>query len=477
MREALYRKHRPKKLSDVVGQAHITDTLSNAFNSGKISHGYLFAGPRGVGKTSVARIFAHQINKFDYGSKNNALDIIEIDAASNRRIDEIRELRSKVHLAPALGKYKVYIIDEVHMLTKEAFNALLKTLEEPPEHIVFILATTEAHKVPDTIISRTQHFTFKSVNPSLVAEHLNTIAKLEGIDIDQDSLKLIANYGRGSFRDSISLLDQLSSTKKITQDTVFNLLGLPSSELLENILGAVIKKDLPSLVNLLEQARSKGINPQKLSTGLVDQILSDSANNSDFSSLLKLAKEILQTNNSPDPDKYLELTLADFIISNTEENQPIIKTTTVSTIQSKEDPSKIIKLKKPSSPIKDKANTQAPDTPPTSLDAELWQAILDNLKKKRNTLYGIVRMGQPSINKQSLLLTVRFPFHKKQLSEEKNSRIIREIATAVLGYPVQLIIEIAPEQGVNQAKLSQSVSDQAISVVTSIFGGGEVLEP
>lgn len=137
MREALYRKHRPKRLDDVVGQPHITKTLQNAIDSNRISHGYLFAGPRGVGKTSVARILAHQINDFTYDSNNsNILDIVEIDAASNRRIDEIRELRDKIHTAPVSGKYKVYIIDEVHMLTKEAFNALLKTLEEPPEQDV-----------------------------------------------------------------------------------------------------------------------------------------------------------------------------------------------------------------------------------------------------------------------------------------------------------------------------------------------------
>ena len=152
MGQALYRKYRPKKLDDVAGQQHIVAVLGNAIKSGKISHAYLFTGPRGVGKTSVARILAHEINNLEYDERQNHIDIIEIDAASNRRIDEIRDLREKVNISPAEAKYKVYIIDEVHMLTKEAFNALLKTLEEPPEHAVFILATTDAHKVPDTII-------------------------------------------------------------------------------------------------------------------------------------------------------------------------------------------------------------------------------------------------------------------------------------------------------------------------------------
>ena len=163
MGQALYRKYRSRNLSEIVGQEHITTTLSNALKTGQISHAYLFTGPRGVGKTSVARILAHEINGLEYSEDDIHLDIIEIDAASNRKIDEIRQLRDRVNLAPASAKYKVYIIDEVHMLTREAFNALLKTLEEPPEHVIFILATTEAYKVPETIINRTQQFNFRPI--------------------------------------------------------------------------------------------------------------------------------------------------------------------------------------------------------------------------------------------------------------------------------------------------------------------------
>src|ERR1700712_3995109 len=206
MGQALYRTNRPKRLGDIVGQEHITKTLEQALKTGKISHAYLFTGPRGVGKTSIARIWAHEINGIPYEDDSAHMDIIEIDAASNRRIDEIRELRDKVYIAPTSAKYKVYIIDEVHMLTKEAFNALLKTLEEPPAHVVFILATTDAHKLPDTIVSRTQRFTFKPVEREKVIAHLKDIAKAEGIKVSDDALELLAEHGEGSFRDSISLL-------------------------------------------------------------------------------------------------------------------------------------------------------------------------------------------------------------------------------------------------------------------------------
>src|SRR3989344_3488877 len=179
MGQALYRKHRPKKLKEVIGQEHITDTLASALKNGRISHAYLFTGPKGVGKTSVARILAREVNGLAYTEGETNLDIIEIDAASNRRIDEIRELRERVHNAPTSAKYKVYIIDEVHMLTREAFNALLKTLEEPPAHAIFILATTEDHKLPETIISRTQRYSFRPIDRDKVVDHLRVIAKKE----------------------------------------------------------------------------------------------------------------------------------------------------------------------------------------------------------------------------------------------------------------------------------------------------------
>ena len=189
--KALYRKYRPTKLSEVIGQDQVTKPLENSLKSGKISHAYIFIGPRGCGKTSVARIFAHEVNKFPYEIEDDYTDIIEIDGASNTGVDNIRELKEKALIAPTKGKYKVYIIDEVHMLSKSAFNALLKTLEEPPKHVIFIMATTDAYKIPATITSRSQVFNFNLATPDVMRSHLEKIAKKEAINIESDALDVV----------------------------------------------------------------------------------------------------------------------------------------------------------------------------------------------------------------------------------------------------------------------------------------------
>jgi len=255
MSTVLYRKYRPQNFEEVLGQDHIVSVLKNAVKTGRVSHAYLFSGSRGTGKTSLARILAKEAGCSD-------VDLIEIDAASSRGIDEIRALREAVRFSPMQGQVKVYIIDEVHMLTKEAFNALLKTLEEPPQHAIFILATTELDKVPETIISRCQNFSFRKISEEVLKKALKNIAKKEGFEIDDGTAGLIALCAEGSFRDAQGILDQIISSgeKKITEESARRFLSAPPRELIEKFLVAVLEKKAESGLEAIQTAMEKNID-------------------------------------------------------------------------------------------------------------------------------------------------------------------------------------------------------------------------
>ena len=266
---ALYRQWRPQDFEHLVGQDHISMTLRNAIVSGKIAHAYLFSGPRGTGKTSTAKILAKSLNcingptpqpcnvcpNCERINTGTSMDVLEIDAASNRGIDEIRELRENVKFAPVDGRYKVYIIDEVHMLTTEAFNALLKTLEEPPAHVVFILATTEAHKIPATIHSRCQRYDFRRIRPQEIEQRLADVAKDGGLTVASDALKLIASHADGGLRDALSILDQCTTMDDglITADKVRQLLGLIGHEWVWRITDALAERDFKAVLLALNE--------------------------------------------------------------------------------------------------------------------------------------------------------------------------------------------------------------------------------
>lgn len=254
--QVLYRKYRPTTWEDVVGQEHIVSVLSNSITAGNFSHAYLFTGSRGTGKTSVARIFARALG-------TNDEDVIEIDAASNRGIDDIRALREAVRVLPFSSKFKVYIIDEVHMLSKDAFNALLKTLEEPPAHVIFILATTELDKVPATILSRCQVFTFRKPTEATLIDVIKKSASGEKKKIDDDAAALIAFLGDGSFRDTLSILQKVFSAAgegAVTRELAATITGAPSLSIIHDLVDALIAKDMAAIYPLLESAERDHID-------------------------------------------------------------------------------------------------------------------------------------------------------------------------------------------------------------------------
>lgn len=508
MGKALYRTHRPKKLAEVIGQDHITSTLGKALKTGQISHAYLFTGPRGTGKTSIARILAHEVNNLPYDDEQVHLDIIEIDAASNRRIDEIRELKDRINIAPTSAKYKVYIIDEVHMLTREAFNALLKTLEEPPEHAIFILATTEAHKLPETIVSRTQRFSFRPVTLPEVVGQLKAIATREKITVDNDALELIAQHGNGSFRDSISLLDQIRNTNDhVTIEHVRQALGQAPEEILNKLAEALQGNDMASVANLLQDVQEQGIQPAQLSEQL-SRFLRQGITEGRVAphSVIGLLKDLLTVPAAPNPHIALELALYEALLN----GQPPRPAASAPSASSQPTPTPVPKADKPTRPTTAPAQSTSLKptmTPPTTaakprkstpttvvdpvsatstetttheavdpLTPGDWQDILDAIKAKHNTLYGVVRMATPQFESGSVTLAFAFPFHHKRVSDSKNHAILSQIAATVAGHPIDLHYALDPTAKPPVPKPTSKKPAADISAITDVFGTAEVLD-
>ncbi|MEO8105242.1 MAG: DNA polymerase III subunit gamma/tau [Candidatus Saccharibacteria bacterium] len=500
MGQALYRKYRSKNLGEIIGQEHITQTLDKAIKAGRISHAYLFTGPRGVGKTSIARILAHEINGLPYVDDRLDIDIIEIDAASNRRIDEIRELRDKVHIAPTSSKYKVYIIDEVHMLTKEAFNALLKTLEEPPAHVVFILATTDAHKLPETIVSRTQRYTFKPVAADKVVKHLSFIAQAEKISISDEALELLAEHGEGSFRDSISLLDQASSNGQALElADIQSLLGIPPETAVETLVELIespltpqsAEVALKQLSTMYDQGFQAAAIAKQLGQKLRTHLLQSRAALSQAT--LDLLGRLIDVPTSHNPERYLEIVLLDVLSLKTTPERLVV-VAPMTKVVAAAPAAKPDKAKAPLAPTPSPKISMPPAVAPASVtaaapasvvkpdDAALWPLVLAALKLKHNTLYGVVRMAQPRFEGDSLELGFTFAFHQKRISDIKNRQIIMDIIEGVSGRSVAInCILLKPGDKPSLAPTTaptglNKTTPTDISQINSIFGGGELLD-
>ena len=504
MSQALYRKYRSRSLDEVLGQDHVTNILRRALEQGKIAHAYLLTGPRGVGKTSVARILAHEINQLPYDEDASHLDIIEIDAASNNGVDDIRALREKAQVAPVSAPKKIYIIDEVHMLSKPAFNALLKTLEEPPAHVVFILATTDADKLPATILSRVQQFFFRPIPADIMARQLMTIAKKEGFTIEADAARLIAERSRGGFRDGISMLDQLSALastgKPLSASDVAQYLGLSATETLENLLELYQQHDAPEALNLLGELEQAGTDPVVLSHQLLSLLR---ARLHQRPELITLVKQLIEVDRHPHPD----LKLLTIFMDNGEQVtdtlpeliSPLItspKTTakppttiSKSPVEAPESPAATSEApapaaqpveNSPKTALKDQQTNNSTDkvttdtavpadhqptssNPPTSATDIDWDKIIVLAKEQSFAVATLLQKCSWQRDGDTLTLYVGNAFNKKKLDDAKNRPLIATIVQQVAGTELDIatIGQKAPPKDAELAKIAE------------LMGGGE----
>ena len=484
MSQALYRKYRSKSLSEIVGQDHVTSLLDRALESNKVAHAYLLTGPRGTGKTSVARILAHKITGLPYDIEDNNLDIIEIDAASNNGVDNVRDLREKALVAPIKSQKKVYIIDEVHMLSKSAFNALLKIIEEPPEHVVFILATTDFDKVPDTIVSRTQRYNFRLIDESTVADHLAFIAKKESIKIDTDALNLIAERGGGSLRDSISLLDQIqhseSKNGEITRSDIEASLGLATKDEINAIGEAILSGDALKIITAVRQPELRGIGAVSVADQLYNWI---QRNLESYPYLVTYFEDLIKVQKSHRPDIAILVAVLKFAVkmpepqiiqhpSTQESNKPnslsmpskiteepiaTAKTTKILDTESKQDDD--------SSDIASQKYIQQKDqNKKNNFD---WQSVLDYLndhKSEFKGIHAILEKSKPIVKDNKVNLYVLNKFNKTKLDKRRAvlGKILSE--SGVGDFEIEIIDRPAPPQNEQAAK------------VAAIMGGGEEVD-
>ena len=489
--QVLYRKYRPQSFSEIVGQAHVVKTLQNSLAQNKIAHAYLFAGPRGSGKTTIARILAKALgcaerttdsgqsepcnqcpNCADFNT-GRSLDLIEIDAASNRGIDEIRALRENVRFGPSSGKFKVYLVDEAHMITKDAFNAFLKTLEEPPAHAVFILATTEAHRLLPTIISRTQRFDFKRLSVTELTGRLAIIAKKEKIEAEPEALKLMAHEADGSARDAEGLLGQVVATgeSKITLEQTEEILGLFSHRKIKDLIDFLLVKNSAGALGWLHKTVNAGYDVNQLlkslnhyvrkmimvsvSPDLAHMAKADLATE-DYNVLTEQTRKIPVAElaswlnifsqakknfaNYPLPQMALEIAFINLLDS---KGQTLGKS-----LRSDLDEEEVKEEKKE---IKDipkenpKPQTLNPNSNVLELIQSKWTDIITEVKPHNHSLSGFLMGIKPKeATSNTLILATKYSFHKDRLSEAKNKKIIEDAVHKVSG--VRLILNCVLEK-------------------------------
>lgn len=478
-----YRKYRPQTLSEILGQGHVEQAILGAFNSGNIAHAYLFCGPRGTGKTSTARILAKIVNctgiltaASDIPCNNcasckaitdgSSLDLIEMDAASNRGIEDIRQIRDNIKLAPTCSKKKVYIIDEVHMLSTEAFNALLKTLEEPPDHVIFILATTEAHKIPQTILSRVQRFDFKEASDNDLEKDLRCIIENEKLDVEGDAVQNIIKKANGSFRDGEKILDQLASTgKKITVGLIETVLGSGRQEDIVCFIESIVEQNSAFGLQVISKQVEDGVNIREFIYAVLDSLrkilLSKQAGKIDEVFIQKTAPKISlgrliyviglfqeayeKTRYTAIPSFPLEIAL----VSSCMEKEPMEA------------------VEKAQVSLKDDVGT-----PDLVVLKDRWNYVLETVRPDNYSLEALLKQVKiVSCADGQIVLEVPYSFHQRILEAPKNRSLLESVLAEVLGKPVKVncILGERPMHIDDVANVEVAADDDVIKIAAEIF--------
>lgn len=535
MSTTLYRKYRPSDFSQVIGQKHVVQTLQNSIKSGRIGQAYLFAGPRGTGKTSIARIFAKAINCEHIKSgepclkcdscktilDGRSLDIIEIDAASHTGVDNIRELRETVKLPPTSLKYKVYIIDEVHMLSGGAWNALLKTLEEPPAHVVFILATTEVHKIPETILSRVQRFDFTRLTIEEIMERLKQIAKLEKVSVEPEALEIIAASSEGGMRNAESLLGQVIALedKKVTAKEVEFILGTVSEKEIADFVGQLVEHNFPAVFSRIADLRESGIDFKNFGKALLNYLrqmlvlkinpelgkkLSYELTKERLGQIQKQISEIetdeildminvLQENterfkNSQIPQLFLEASVAKISISKIADDSgnqiaspaPSIATQANNKKKETVDIKPAVENKSAKIAAEPKKESAKPVRKENANgDLELivsgWLDIMESLKSYNHSLSSVLKMANPSlIEGNTLIIKTKYDFYKDKITETQNRLTIEDAIDKITG--VNLKIKTLTEKEFQAEYPDFKEKKSLLQEAVDIFGGKIVKE-
>ncbi|MCK9415877.1 MAG: DNA polymerase III subunit gamma/tau [Candidatus Dojkabacteria bacterium] len=471
MSSVLYRKYRSQNFEEIIGQEHVTKILKNAVKGDMLTHAYLFVGSRGTGKTTTARILAKAINCESLTKDGNPcgkcricksidggtfLDLIEIDAASNRGIDQIRELKEKLEFSPTEGKYKIYIIDEVHMLTTEAFNALLKTLEEPPEHVIFILATTEVHKLPATILSRCQRYDFRLGTDKEIEEVIDRSAKGEGMKIEDEAKKILVNNARGSYRDALSLLDvvftgQSGKDKKITESEVRKFLGLPDIEMVDLLLTNLVGNNPKEALQLIEELEEKGVNFQQyvaytlevLREALVAKIKGEELEYQFFSQvsqkdILRLVKAFLDVERglkgSGNQSLVIEMVIPEFCTTESGEEEE--------EEEEEEDSSEEYVDNHVDSRKASDDSKNYPDIDFKVIKKE-WKRVAIAIKPVHKHLYAFLETSKPiKLENRKLHIEVPFQFYKDQIECPQSREAINKVLKDIFAAPFSLVCTV-----------------------------------